>query len=61
MYNKKVKRLGFSIIICWNLREFEQVIVRDHLRDPPDQTKIGMSNHLFGQTSFINSLSQSLA
>jgi hypothetical protein len=35
-----------SQIICLNLREFKQVIVRYHLWDPLDQIKIRLSNHL---------------
>jgi hypothetical protein len=50
---------GFSIIICPNLREFEQIIVRDHLWNSPDQIKIRLSNYLFGQVHFISDLSQS--
>jgi hypothetical protein len=42
------KGLGYSTIICSNLREFGQVIMRDHLYDPPDQIKIELSNHLSG-------------
>jgi hypothetical protein len=38
--------LRSSTIICPNLREFEQVIVRDHLWNLPDQIKIKLFNHL---------------
>jgi hypothetical protein len=59
-FRKKKKKdgLGSSTIICSNLREFRQVIVRDHLWDPPDQLKIELLNHLFDQVSPISGLSQ---
>jgi hypothetical protein len=60
---KKKKRkeedgLRSSTIICSNLREFRQVIVRDHLWDPPDQLKIELFNHLSDQVSPISGLSK---
>jgi hypothetical protein len=50
-------RLGSSQIICPNLREFEQMIVRNYLWDLPDQIKIGMPKHLSGQIGFRSGLS----
>jgi hypothetical protein len=50
--------LGSSTIICPNLREFRQVIMRDHLWNPLNQLKIGLPNHLFDHVSPINGLSQ---
>jgi hypothetical protein len=49
--------LRSSAIICSNLKEFGQVIVRDYLWDPPDQIKIGLPKHLFGHVGSISSLS----
>jgi hypothetical protein len=48
LMKQKIKKdgLGSSTIICLNLREFRQVIMRDHLWNPPDQLKIGLPNHL---------------
>jgi len=59
LMKQKIKKdgLGSSIIICLNLREFRQVIMRDHLWNPPDQLKIGLPNHLSDQVSLISGLS----
>jgi hypothetical protein len=46
MIFKIVSRL--FIIIYLNLKEFEHVIVRDHLWDLFDQIKIRLSNYLSG-------------
>jgi hypothetical protein len=45
---EKITGSGSSTIICSNLKQFGQVIVRDHLWDPLDQIKVGLSNHLSG-------------
>jgi hypothetical protein len=39
----KVSGLEFSTIIRSNLREFRQVIVRNHLWNPPNQISVGQS------------------
>jgi hypothetical protein len=59
LMKQKIKKdgLGSSIIICLNLREFRQVIMRDHLWNPPDQLKIGLPNHLSDQVSPISGFS----
>jgi hypothetical protein len=46
--------LGSFQIICWNLREFKQVIARDYLWDPPDKIKIRLHNHLSDQVGLIS-------
>jgi hypothetical protein len=54
----KKYELESSTIIYPNLREFKHVIVRDYLRNLPDQTKIRLlNNHLSDQVSFISSIS----
>jgi hypothetical protein len=47
-----------SQIICSNLREFEQVIAKDHLCDPPDQISGWAVQFLFSQVNSISGLSQ---
>jgi hypothetical protein len=44
-------------VIYPNLREFRQIIVTNHLWNSPDQIKIWLSNHLFGQVVPISGLS----
>jgi hypothetical protein len=51
-------RLWSFQIICSNLREFRQVIVRDNLWDPPYQLKIRLSSDLSGHVGFISGLLQ---
>jgi hypothetical protein len=51
----------FSIIICLNLREFRQVIVRGHLWDPLDSISSWVAQFLFDQVGLISGLSQSHA
>jgi hypothetical protein len=46
---RRLNGSGSTQIICLNLREFGQVIVRDHLWDTPDQIKIELVNHLSGK------------
>jgi hypothetical protein len=46
--------LGFSTIICPNLREFGLVIVRDHVWDPPYRISGWTVQFLFGQVDPIN-------
>jgi hypothetical protein len=53
--------LRFPQIFCPNLIEFGQVVVSEHLRDPPDQIKVGLPNCLSGQVDLINAYSQQLA
>jgi hypothetical protein len=53
-------RFWFFIIICMNLREFEQAVVRDYLWNSFDQIKIKLSNHLSSQMGLISDFSQSL-
>jgi hypothetical protein len=48
-------------ILCPNLIEFGQLVVSEHLWDPPDQIKVGLPNCLSGQVNLINAYSQQLA
>jgi hypothetical protein len=43
----KLDGLEFSIIICLNLREFEQMIVKDHLEDLLDRINGWTTKFLF--------------
>jgi hypothetical protein len=54
---EKGRELWLFIIICPNLREFEYVIIREHLWDLPDQIKNWIFNHLSGQVSLISNIS----
>jgi hypothetical protein len=49
---------GSSQIINPNLKEFEQVMVKDYLWNSSNQIKIGLSNYLSDQVNPINDLSQ---
>jgi hypothetical protein len=41
--------LRSSQIICSNLKEFEQIIIKEYLWNSPDQIKIKLPNHLIIQ------------
>jgi hypothetical protein len=55
------KGSGSSQIICLNLKEFEQVIVREHLWDLANRISGWVAQFLFVQVGSINGLSQSPA
>jgi hypothetical protein len=60
MYYIDFVRSGFFQIICSNLREFKQVIVKDHLWDHLTKYKFGCPT-TSGQVGSISGLLQSPA